>query len=81
MAANGADQLSLLIADIYAAAADSSRWPTALKRLCRYIPGAKPMCWSRRAPSRQVGEVVSTGDFAPALRFRDVRFSKQPPRV
>lgn len=32
------------------------------------------------APSRQVGEVVSTGDFAPALRFRDVRFSKQPPR-
>ena len=38
------------------------------------------MCWSRRRLRARSARLSPPGDFAPALRFRDVRFSKQPPR-
>ena len=60
-AAKDADQLSILIADIYDAAADSSRWPTALKKLCRYIPGCHADIFIQNvAPDSR--EIVFTAD-------------------
>ncbi len=74
-----AEQLSLLIGEIYDAALDPVLWPAVLERVCTYMSGCIAVIHSQNVVSKTGNRYYSWGDDPEYMRLYFDKYIKMNP--